>query len=427
MNPNHITAMFLGDSIVKGYPTDSGFRDKIERTLKGRPITFVGPLEDEAGRKHAGFIGYTAAGILKILPELLSYRPDMLIVSLGGNGLPDTPAAAVGAEIETIVRAFISNGTRTVYVSLIPDVNGYTPLVAAYNSAIRRAVGQIPQVHVINMGARVGRAEKDSPFYSDAAHMSRLGYELMADDFLRTVFHIEPKKDPPASASVGGTRELVRSAKGALLRAYPNIDQRLGEYALAMGLLCRYGREAPWTYRGEPSHNWSAHPHRPGIDGLFYPLDDKGRENGSSPLAKFAVPEEGAIMAVETLAKKDVQKALSDDEPLHVAFCLGKDAMYGEALKRALEIVRRESAPSHVAPLTSDSTSLTSDSTSLTSDSASLTSASLFSTAATGADAEPVGSPFSVWNVGVLAVVAGIFAATLMLDKSKSGHVDSRR
>ena len=391
--------MFLGDSIVKGYPTDSGFRDKIERTLKGRPITFVGPLEDEAGRKHAGFIGYTAAGILKILPQLLTYRPDMLIISLGGNGLPDTPAAVVGEEIATIARAFIANGTRTIYVSLIPDVNGYSLLVDAYRRATKRAVGQIPQVHVIDMGALVGRAEKDSPFYSDAAHMNRVGYERMADGFLRTAFHIEPGKDPPTSATVGGTQDLVRSAKGALFRAYPNIDRRLGEYALAMGLLCRYGRQPPWTYRGEPSHNWNAHKHRPGIDGLFYPLDDKGAEKGSEPLAKFAVPEEGAIMAVETLAKKNVQKALADDEPLHVAFCLGKDAMYGEALRNALQVVRKESLPEPVASAPS---------------------------ATTGADAEPAGKPFSIWNVGVLAVVAGIFTATLMLDKSKS-PADSRR
>lgn len=387
MKPHHSTAMFLGDSIVAGYPTDGGFRDKIGRVLKDR-ITFVGPLEDKAGRKHAGFVGNSAAAVLRNLPDLLAFKPDMLIVSLGGNALPDTPAKVVGEELGIIVRAFLRNGTKKTVVSYIPDVVGYSDIIRQYNLAIRKSLAQIPEVKLIDLGGVVGKASKNSPFFADTSHPNRRGYEMMADRFLRDVFRIEPAKDPPSTSTVGGRDELIRDAKESLFCAYPYIDQRLGEYALAVGLLSQYGRDGMWTIEGEPTHNWGGAIYRNGVDDArFRPFEENG--DGETPAySKYATPEEGAIMLVERLCERRTLAAVERDAPEQVALCLGEDCFYGDSLREALASVRRHRKP--------------------------------VAAAAVGAEVEPTGKPFSFGNLGVLALVGGIFGATLLINRKKT-------
>jgi lysophospholipase L1-like esterase len=385
--------MILGDSIAAGYPTTSGFRGKIARALEGRPITFVGPFEDDDGLVHAGFHGHTLASILTFLPELLSYRPDMLLISAAGNGLPDTPAETIGDQMATLCLAFIRNGAKVIYVSLVPDVRNYSPIIAAYNAAIRRAVEQIPQVHLIDMGSTIGLASKDSPYFSDDAHANKLGYERMADHFLLRAFHIQAPKDD-AGATVGGAAVIIPKAKAALDEAYPYLNPQVAFWALAVGLLSRYGLQSPWVYGnddgslGEPSHNWGMLKYADWQhSGLFY------THPGGEAYAKFPTAEEGVICFIESWANKDVQKAIMTNDPYTIAAAMRRDPLYGQALEQsAIEVHRALPDAFHL------------------------------SSASVGAEQEPTGKPFSPWNVGVLIAAVGLFGATLLINRRKTAR-----
>lgn len=400
MDPNQIEMMFLGDSIVAGYPTRSGFRGKIARALKGRPVSFVGPFEDEDGLRHAGFVGHTIASMREHLPALLSYRPDVLVVSAGGNGLPDTPASVIGEDMRKLVLAFLERGTRVIYASLIPDVRNFGAAIAAYNAAIRASVEGLPRTKIIDMGRAAGPATVESPLFSDDAHPSDLGYEAMADEFLWDAFHFRAPKE--ALAAVGAEEDLITPARKALDEVYPFLHPKIALYALALGLLSRYGRRAPWTYRGVPSHNWgmvqfSKSKHA----GSFKFLDE-----GPS-YAKFATPEEGATALIETWATPDVRRACVEGGAYDVASAMNEPPLFAKALEESARAVAKK-FPEYQTMLN---------------DPKKTPSAATGAEATKPADAlsaEPSGRPFSLWNVGVLAVAGGIFAGTLLMNHKRA-------
>jgi lysophospholipase L1-like esterase len=380
-----IRCMMIGDSVMEGVPTRSGLRGRVQEALKGRPIEFVGPFTDKDGCTHAAFSGHSIKNILKNLPELLTYRPDMAVFMAGGNGLPDTEPSEIEREIATVLAAFLRNGTSVIYLSKIADVEGFSDQIAAYNAAIERVSDSHSQIHLIDIGKVVGKANRGSPFYSDPAHPNQLGYDAMGAYLLGEVFGI---KDASPSAAVGGgdIGDPILRAKEVIDEAYPRLAPALCRYALAVGNLRSFGERgdlAPWNM---PSHNWGALPYRARRDPSHFDL--RGVR-----LAKFPSAEEGCIAFVEAWATPEVRRAVATGDTVEVASAMG-DADGAPRLQRSLEAVAKTLGEQPCGGLAT---------------------VPHFRLASVGAEPEPTGSPFSWWNVGVLGVVGLIFGATLGL------------
>ena len=392
-----IRCMMIGDSVMEGVPTRSGLRGRVQEALKGRPIEFVGPFTDLDGHSHAAFSGHSTSNILKNIDALLSYRPDVVIFMAGGNGLPDTPPHQIEREIATILASFLRGGTAAIYLSKIADVEGFSDHVAAYNEAIERVGASHSQIHLIDIGGVVGKAHRGSPFYSDPAHMNQMGYDAMGVYVLGEVFGM---KEVAPSVSVGGgdIGDPILRAKLAIDEAYPALNPKLRQYALAIGNLFRFGERGDLAPSGIASHNWGALVYDAKRDPSYF--DANGHR-----LAKFPGAEEGAIAFVEAWANADVLLAIESGDTGTVAEVSGLPAIAPQ-LQASLDAV---SARLGEAPV------------------GRLAGSHHYKLASVGGEGDPSGSPFSWGNVGVLAVVGVLFGATLGMRVKDSVAAPSQR
>lgn len=392
-----IRCMMIGDSVMEGHPTRSGLRGRVADVLKNRPIEFVGPFTDEDGCTHAAFSGHSTSNILKNLDAILSYRPDIVVFMAGGNGIPDTPPQQIEKEIVTILAAFLRSGTSVIYLSKIADVEGFSGHVNAYNEAIERVSETHSQIHLIDMGGVVGKAHRGSPFYSDPAHPNQNGYDAMGAYLLGEVFGL---KEIAPSVSVGGgdIGESILRAKQAIDGAYPALNPKIRQYALAIGNLFQFGERGDLAPFGVSSHNWGALPYQPRRDPAFF--DVKGRR-----LSKFPKAEDGAIAFVEAWATPDVLLAIESGDTGTVAEVSGLPAIAPQ-LQASLDAV---SARLGEAPV------------------GRLAGSHHYKLASVGGEGDPSGSPFSWGNVGVLAVVGVLFGATLGMRVKDSVAAPSQR
>lgn len=392
-----IRAMFTGDSVMEGVPTRSGLRGRVQEALKGRPIEFVGPFTDADGYSHAAFSGHSASNILKNIDALLSYRPDVVVFMAGGNGLPDTPPQQIEREIVTILASFLRGGTAAIYLSKIADVEGFSDHIAAYNDAIERVGASHSQIHLIDIGSVVGKAHRGSPFYSDPAHMNQHGYDAMGVYVLGEVFGM---KDVSPSVSVGGgdIGDPVLRAKEAIDEAYPALDPKIRQYALAFGNLFQFGERGDYAPHGIPSHNWGALPYQPKRDPSYFDL--RGQR-----LAKFPDAEEGAIAFVEAWATPEVLRAIETGDVVEVARASGAPNVVPALVASVMKVsdCLKEAAVGTVA------------------------GSHHYRLASVGGETDPSGSPFSWGNVGVLATVGALFGATLGMRVKDRSPVPSQR
>jgi acyl-CoA thioesterase-1 len=106
--------VFLGDSITFGLGLES--RQQAWPAIIASDLAAAGvPIE----AINAGLSGDTTAGGLARLPELLAWKPDVLVVALGGNDATHgEPADAARANLQRIVTESRAAGARVLLVGL---------------------------------------------------------------------------------------------------------------------------------------------------------------------------------------------------------------------------------------------------------------------------------------------------------------------
>jgi acyl-CoA thioesterase-1 len=105
--------VFLGDSLTAGYGLegDQAYPILVGESLEkaGHPVRVV----------NAGVSGDTTAGGLARLDWLLSQKPDVVVVGLGGNdGLRGLPLEAVEKNLREIVRRVKASGARVLLLGM---------------------------------------------------------------------------------------------------------------------------------------------------------------------------------------------------------------------------------------------------------------------------------------------------------------------
>lgn len=110
--------VFLGDSLTAGYGLEESqaYPTLVEASLEkaGHPIRMV----------NAGVSGDTTAGGLARLDWLLSQKPDVVVVGLGGNdGLRGLPLEQAEKNLREIVRRSKAAGARVLLLGMLMPPN----------------------------------------------------------------------------------------------------------------------------------------------------------------------------------------------------------------------------------------------------------------------------------------------------------------
>jgi len=165
--------VFLGDSLTAGYglDADQAYPALVEESLKeeGVPVRVL----------NAGVSGDTTAGGLARLDWLLSQKPDVVVVGLGGNdGLRGLPLDQAEHNLREIVRRSKAAGARVLLLGmLIPPNYGpeYTQAFAEMYPQIAKEL-DVPLVPFLLEGvggvARLNQA--------DGLHPTAEGQEKVA-------------------------------------------------------------------------------------------------------------------------------------------------------------------------------------------------------------------------------------------------------
>lgn len=415
------TYLCIGESTTSGYPTVSGYRGKVHRVV-GHEWEAVGPFVDAAGLRHAGFPGQTSDAILSHVPQLLGFRPDLVIVSAGLNDLPYKAPYEVSRNVRAISDAFAGQGAD-VRPLLLTDADGVTAQVSAYNRAILDACGRA--YPVVPAGPAAGPAGKGRAAFADEGHPSQLGYDRMADAILRDVFGVDAATiaaSRPSAATGALTNEsLFRLANDALRTADPAVPAPVRQIALAIGFFeSGFGQSGSWAPEGVPSNNWGALTYTgKNAPGWFVHGDtDASGEpiKGGVKFGKWPTLSEGYVGFYQTWAKSDTWAA----------------AVRGDAFAVALAMYRHRYFVCGVPPASCKSATEWDHAAGY---------AKAIMTNATAA-AKALGEPLAVRldipprevesasskgdfvrNVAVLGVVSGIFYATLKMKAPKPAMV----
>jgi acyl-CoA thioesterase-1 len=156
--------VFLGDSLTAGLGLEESqaypvlVKANLEKT--GHPVRVV----------NAGVSGDTTAGGLARLDWLLSQKPDVIVVGLGGNdGLRGLPLEAVEKNLREIVRRSKESGARVLLLGMqIPPNYGpeYTHGFAAMYPRVAKEL-DVPLVPFLLEGvggiARLNQADGIHP------------------------------------------------------------------------------------------------------------------------------------------------------------------------------------------------------------------------------------------------------------------------
>ncbi len=167
----------LGDSLTYGWMVERGFFDRfvdaLERRFSGAKIS----------RQNHGIPGDTSEGGLARLAEILSWRPDVVIVEFGLNDcFLSVPSGEVGRVQALLARRIQEAGGTPVLCTSCPLLDaGEMKIVEPYYQAIRDAA----------QAAKIALADLDRAwrevapvtaeyFLEDGIHPSDRGHEVMS-------------------------------------------------------------------------------------------------------------------------------------------------------------------------------------------------------------------------------------------------------
>jgi lysophospholipase L1-like esterase len=402
-----VRVLFLGDSITAGYPSINGWRGDVCLALRGSGAEIVGPLEDASGLQHAGFHGQRLDFIFDHLMELLSLKPDCVVLQCGGNGLPDEPPERIGALTHAIAVTCLANGVSKFFVCTITDVLDYSSDIDAYNAAIRDACIGVDGAKVLEVGHHLGRVSQTSSNFCDEAHPSGRGYRILATLIARGAFgvDIETPHDAHFGAEAASTKKgLFELASAALLEAYPTMPAPVRQMALGIGWTeSGFGQSGSWAPDGVPSNNWGALTYVAGRSPRYIEHGDHKADGTpvTYKFAAFATLTDGAIAWYETWAKPDTLEAARRGDVWGVALAMKRHGYYtgtkGDEYDRVLAYARMLMAGATLA-----ATNLGEK-------------LAVYLSPPAKAIATGASKPFSFANLGVLAVTGAIFFGTLAM------------
>lgn len=396
---------FVGDSICAGYPTLSGWRGKVARALQGRGVEFVGLFEDDGHLEHTGMHGHTLDSVLEHLPEVLALRPDVLVIEAAGNALPYGTAQGVFSAARRIGKMAKAAGVEKIFFLTVTDVFGYSETIDGYNIALRDAAADVGEIKVLEVGRSLGRAGPGNAYFSDDAHPSARGYDLMADLVLKGVFGVNNPPGYEPSVYFGAEAGVFQRASSALLEAYPTMPTPVRQAALGIGWTeTGFGQSGTWAPNGVPSNNWGGLTYRQGRCPSYI---EHGDHNAAGQpvtykFCSFPTLKDGAIAWYEAWSYPDTLEAARKGDAWGVAKAMKGHGYYtgvsGDEYDRILAYARMLMAG------------------------ATLGANALGEKLALRLDPPPHllasgSNPLSFGNVGVLVVTAGIFLGTLYMKR----------
>lgn len=166
--------VFLGDSLTAGYglEAEQAYPVLVERRLEGQGV--------QVRALNAGVSGDTTAGGLSRLDWLLSQKPDVVVVGLGGNdGLRGLPVEQAERNLREIVRRAKSAGARVLLLGMQIPPN-YGPEYARSFSEMYPRIAEemdVPLVPFLLEGVG-GVADLNQ---ADGIHPTAKGQEKVAD------------------------------------------------------------------------------------------------------------------------------------------------------------------------------------------------------------------------------------------------------
>lgn len=134
---------------------------------------------------NAGVPGNTSAQALKRLPGLLDeYRPQLVIISIGGNDfLRQLPEADTRANITTICKLVLNSGAQVLLVA-VPKVSIAAALGQLSDHPLYAELASTLKVPLQHDGW--SRILADSALRSDAVHANAQGYAQFAQSLYQT-------------------------------------------------------------------------------------------------------------------------------------------------------------------------------------------------------------------------------------------------
>lgn len=194
-----IKIMPLGDSITygQGSSTGGGYRLPLWKELRTRGflIDFVGSLQtgpDGFNRHHEGHPGWKINQIAaKVVPWLLIYRPDIILLHIGTNDFVknDNPAQAPTrlSQLLNLITATLP-GAIVIVAQILPLARSarLNAEVLTYNAVIptivQTAIAQGKHVQYVDMYDAVSPS-----MLPDQIHPNDTGYAMMANVWLQAL------------------------------------------------------------------------------------------------------------------------------------------------------------------------------------------------------------------------------------------------
>lgn len=289
-------------------------------------IEYVGLFVDDNGLAHTGLNGHRLDSLADVIPKVCALRPDVVILLMGGNGLPSQSPEQVGKLAELGARSFAECGASRVYVCTLTDVQGFSDRIAEYNQEIRRRVRLSNAVRLVEVGEVYGPAVPNNPFYADRAHPSATGAQALADLIGLQVFGIKPDgvRTLESSAHFGGVEnDVFLQASNAISSAYPTMMRSVRQTAMAVGWLENgFGQSGKWVVEGVPSNNWGGITSGEPSKCATYIELDGGR------FCRFTSLKEGSMAFYELWSKPEILAAAKRGDLWNVAQAMFEAGWY---------------------------------------------------------------------------------------------------
>lgn len=168
------TVAFLGDSIAAGLhlAASESFPGVLQRQLAAAELPFT--------LINAGVSGDTSAGGLRRIDWVLSRKPDVVVIELGGNdGLRGQDVGAIEGNLRAIVRKAKAAGARVILLGMLIPPNYGLDYAGDFERLYERIANDEDVAFVPRFMASVGGRMNFN--LEDGLHPNAAGHEKLAE------------------------------------------------------------------------------------------------------------------------------------------------------------------------------------------------------------------------------------------------------